>query len=1581
MSLKMHMNHGWTRMDTDGEHRAAPQTFWTAVAERSADTAFASRGAESRRIPKPLRGTGKRRGAPLPAAVQKHSATLPPRCASSLKQVLLTCVAVVFLTAQPSAAAPTPAQVEFFEKSIRPVLAAECYECHSSAKKKGGLALDTRDVLLKGGESGPTIVPGQPDSSLLLQALRHTHPTLKMPKNGAKLDVRIVANFAEWIRQGAPDPRTSPATAGAQPTSSTWADTLAFRRQWWSFQPLAKTTVPAPKNAAWSTNAIDRFLLAKMESHGLTPGPDADPRTLIRRITFALTGLPPKPADVEAFVKECESPIANRQSAIANATDRLLASPAFAEHWARHWMDLVRYAETHGSEGDPEIPLMWRYRDYLIRAFAANVPADQLIREHIAGDLLSPAQTRWNKSDALNESRLGLAHFRLVEHGFQPVDTLDDQVKAVDSQIDVLAKAFQGLTVSCARCHDHKFDPISQRDYYALYGVLAAARPAQIQLDSPEVLNKHRAELLALKAQIKSALADSWRDAIPQLIAQLTRGSSADPQLAALTQRITETEQALAAIETDARAKALNTRAGGLQPPTAAPTPSAAPKPSTSPSPSPQPSPSGRGSDVSSAGPKPAATEPRSATVVPSLSPGERAGVRGKGSSEAPPRVPSPISRWSFDTDARDQAGSLHGELLGGATIRNGRLILDGKEAHFRTPPLSRDLREKTLEAWITLATLDQQGGGVLTVETSNGSVFDAIVFGEKSPKKWVNGSNNFRRSQLLDGAVESAKPGELVHLAVVYRADNSIAFYRNGALYAPAFTPTGEDSALRTFAAGASRVLLGRRHTGGGRAFLAGEIDEARLYDRALTTEQVAASFQAGTVGVTAEEIATAMTPEQKARHATLTAELKAARAELAAKAPSATEDSLAAALKDAQSNVANPLHAWVKLGKLDGAAFATGWADVTKTWRDQLAIAQEHNAQFKTEWDFAKGDGAKWFTDGNAFPGAPVSDPALTRSNLQRAGSETGAPQIGDFTLEPAGERVLKGLLPAAVSSHLLSEKHGGLLTSPRFRITTDSISVRAAGGKGAMVRVIVDNYPLGSNPIFPKAELTRDEPGWVRMDTAYRKGNWAYIEFGTADDLTRKLGKSSDASGRSWFSVERVVFHDKETLREVPLAPAPLLAGAGGLQPTRNNPLQPKSAAELATVYSETLMSTLRAWREGKLSEEQRAFLDFFLRRSLLPASPNALPKVAPLVAEYRRLEGEIAAPRRAPGVIEGTVFDSPMLARGDHTKPGELVPRGYLEVLGVKEDAKRSDGVVEQRIVAGTNLKPITPSLHHSTTPSASPARLALAEAMASLQNPLTARVMVNRVWHHLFGRGLVPTVDNFGRLGDQPTHPELLDHLAAQFMAEGWSFKRLIRELVMTRAYQLASEPTVAARERDAANDFLSHFRVRRLEAEAIRDSLLVVSGRLDATQFGVPVSTGDRARRSIYLSIRRNNLSPFLEIFDAPKPFTTLGRRDATNVPAQSLALLNDLFVIDLARQWAVAAIAAEPSVDRRVGRMFGEAFARSPTADESAKAVAYLSELAGEAKIAPEQLATSERVWQDFAQSLFNLKEFIYVR
>ena len=291
-------------------------------------------------------------------------------------------------------------------------------------------------------------------------------------------------------------------------------------RTWWAVQPLPPAE-PAPP-----PGQIDAFLRAKLPAKNLTLAPEADPRTLIRRLYFTLLGLPPTPAEVETFAADysASSPFSIRNSAFDNLLDRLFASPHFGERWARHWMDVVRYADTHGTEHDAWLPHAWRYRDYLIRAFNADLPFDQFVREHIAGDLLP--KPRWNNTLALNESLLATAWWRLVEFSQTPVDVKGEEVIVVDSQIDALSKAFLGLTVSCARCHDHKFDPISQRDFHGLYSILASTRTTMRVLDTPEKLHAHDAELTALKTEIRTTLAETWKEQIepwPAAIAEPPR--------------------------------------------------------------------------------------------------------------------------------------------------------------------------------------------------------------------------------------------------------------------------------------------------------------------------------------------------------------------------------------------------------------------------------------------------------------------------------------------------------------------------------------------------------------------------------------------------------------------------------------------------------------------------------------------------------------------------------------------------------------------------------------------------------------------------------------------------------------------------------------------------------------------------------------------------------------------------------------------------------------------------------------------------------------------------------------------------
>ncbi|MBT7740454.1 MAG: DUF1549 domain-containing protein, partial [Opitutae bacterium] len=402
---------------------------------------------------------------------------------------------------------------DFFESKIRPVLVEHCYECHnSSGKAKAKLILDFKDGLLKGGSEGPAIVPGKPEESLLLQTIRHEFEDLRMPKDGPRLDKEVLEDFRKWIAMGAPDPRDKPPSAEQLAKTTSWEAVRERRKKWWSFQPVVNATAPKGKDKAWSGHPVDKFLLARMNEAKVTPNDEADALAVLRRLSFAITGLPPTPEQQETYAKAAAE---NTETATEKLVEELLAKPQFGERWGRHWMDWVRYADSHGSEGDPNIPNSFRYRNYLIRALNADVAYDQLVREHLAGDLLP--DPRVNDDLGLNESAIGTAHLRFVLHGFAPTDALDEHVRFTDDQIDVVTKAFLGLTVSCARCHNHKFDAISQKDYYALFGILSNGRPAQRVIDSPALLKKNVAELAEVKTRIRGELAKAWKETAGQL--------------------------------------------------------------------------------------------------------------------------------------------------------------------------------------------------------------------------------------------------------------------------------------------------------------------------------------------------------------------------------------------------------------------------------------------------------------------------------------------------------------------------------------------------------------------------------------------------------------------------------------------------------------------------------------------------------------------------------------------------------------------------------------------------------------------------------------------------------------------------------------------------------------------------------------------------------------------------------------------------------------------------------------------------------------------------------------------------------
>jgi hypothetical protein len=353
-------------------------------------------------------------------------------------------------------------QVAFFEKNIRPVLVQECYSCHAATAKKirGGLTLDTRDGIRKGGKTGPAVVPGDVGKSLLVKALRHVDRDLKMPPK-KKLGPEVIAAFEHWIATGAADPRDGAAAAPAR--VSWYAADVEKGRQFWSFLPPKRIPPPAVKDSTWPRGDIDRFLLAELEARGLKPVADDDPWTLLRRVHFDLTGLPPAPEEVDAFVKEHA---AGPQAALEKVVDRLLASPQFGERWGRHWLDVARYAESSGRSVNFAYPHAWRYRDYVIRAFNEDRPYDRFIREQLAGDLL-PARDDKERAECL----VATGFLAIGPKTHDQFNRRQFQMDVADEQIDATFQAFQGLTVACARCHDHKFDPIPQKDYYALAGI------------------------------------------------------------------------------------------------------------------------------------------------------------------------------------------------------------------------------------------------------------------------------------------------------------------------------------------------------------------------------------------------------------------------------------------------------------------------------------------------------------------------------------------------------------------------------------------------------------------------------------------------------------------------------------------------------------------------------------------------------------------------------------------------------------------------------------------------------------------------------------------------------------------------------------------------------------------------------------------------------------------------------------------------------------------------------------------------------------------------------------------------------
>lgn len=652
------------------------------------------------------------------------------------------------------------------------------------------------------------------------------------------------------------------------------------------------------------------------------------------------------------------------------------------------------------------------------------------------------------------------------------------------------------------------------------------------------------------------------------------------------------------------------------------------------------------------------------------------------------------------------------------------------------------------------------------------------------------------------------------------------------------------------------------------------------------------------------------------------------------------------------------DPFEPWrilVRAATADPASFSSEWRKLAdQVAREDRDRAEFNQSQFVTFADFRGPDVATWQPGGQAF-------------------REPATPS-GDFALSPEGEDAVRAILPAGRFTHVLSDKLNGTLRSPVLPTGKQKISFQVMGQRSSAVRLVSNNCQL--NYANYRA-LTSSELQWITFSPpADRDSLRTYAELMTMFDNPKfpdqlsPLGGDTEnyrlpwdkaaANPRSYFGITRVVLHD------VPETPRPEVAHLRRLFSAG----EPQSLSDWPAHQVASIESAVKAWADDKATDEDVRWLEALLRRKLLRNGSAQTPRVESLVAAYRQTEADLSVPRVIAGMGDGGPgIEQPVFVRGDCARPGDPVPRRYLEVLSKSRDPFTASGS----------------------------GRLELAERIADADNPLTARVMVNRVWHHLFGTGLVRTVDDFGHVGELPSHPELLDYLAARFVEEGWSVKWLIRELVMTRTFQMRSEPSAAAGEIDPMNRLLQHYPARRMEAEAVRDSILAASGRLDLTLYGPSVQPyrekeyADRrlfpgpldgnGRRSIYI---KNNLMEgpkFLGVFNFPGGKVAQGRRDVTNVPAQALALLNDPFVLEQADVWATRLVArSDDSIATRVAAMFEAALGRLPTTDEQLRFEQSILQFADLYQVSAADVLASRQLWKDVAHTIFNMNEFIYI-
>lgn len=614
----------------------------------------------------------------------------------------------------------TTVMAQDFDRQVAPIIAANCLECHQGSKPEGSLNLMHQEKAVAGGDSGPVIRPGKPTESLLWEKIDNDEMPPKHPLTREEKSI-----IKQWILNGA--------KWGSSPIDR-FAYTTRNRagRDFWSLQPLVTQELPDLTDSdlvaeakrqnwtpgQWVKNGIDHFVALKLVEKGLAPSREASPRALIRRLYIDLIGLPPEPAVIREFEKD---PSPEHYEKIV---DRLLKSPHYGERWARHWLDVVRFGESDGFERNFPRKNAWPYRDWVIDAFNRDMPYDEFVRAQLIGDITiggvdGAAATGFWVAGVHNTVVGGSKRMKLLAR--------QDEIEEV---LATVGQTFLGLTVNCARCHDHKYDPIPQTEFYRLASSISGLGFGEKQVNS----------------------------------------RSDQEKLTAIDTRLNELEKEMLAIEADARERILNAR---------------------------------------------------------------KKGTVNK------PDPPTAAARWDFEKALHESIVGLKSNVVGGARLENGALVLDGKSL-IVSEPWPHPIGEKTLEVVVQLDDLNQRGGGAISVESLDGAVFDSIVFGEQEPGKWMAGSDFFRRTESFQAPAEKEALSRPVHLAWVYQADGTIVAFRNGTPYGRAI----RKAPLQQYTANQVEFVFGLRHKPANPGkMLRGKIYSAAFYDRALTPDEIAAA------------------------------------------------------------------------------------------------------------------------------------------------------------------------------------------------------------------------------------------------------------------------------------------------------------------------------------------------------------------------------------------------------------------------------------------------------------------------------------------------------------------------------------------------------------------------------------------------------------------------------------------------------------------------------------------------------------------------------------------------------------------